>query len=86
MKFKITCTFSHTGNKNTIPYKSYKTDKINFEKGVHKGTFKDHIEVNKNEILFNKVSEYLNNNGLMHEYFTVSLKGIDLFTEEHWRG
>ena len=87
MNFRISCTFSHLGKKESIKYKNYIIDVSEFEgteQEHHSGTFEDVIEVEaeENKTLIDHVKEYIKKNDLTGECFTISVLDILLFTEE----
>lgn len=94
MKFRLGCTFSHFGKKSEIENKkfitkdNYTIDNSEFvgtNEEHHSGGFETVIKVNKksNVTLLRKVLDYLKENDLEVEFFTVSRKGVLLFTEEN---
>ena len=91
MKFRLGCTFSHYGKEEDIKRKNFIIDVTEFigtEDEHHSGIFEVTIKLTKKESkkqvnLVEKVKTYLKENDLVGECYTVSHKGVILFTEEH---
>jgi hypothetical protein len=89
MKFRFNCTFSHLGDVSTIDRPNYIINVSEFvgtEQEHHSGTFEVYLPYSEDKSIVDTLLDYLRDNDLIGECYSVSVGDVLIFTEEDIRG